>query len=767
MTEDLRRARLRTWILVAGCFAVLAGTMVVAQVSSTTPLNPVNFTSQTAGPVYVWGAGVYGTDTSSVSGNNTVYGTTLMLNAITSGQGAVANYEISFPSLKDLTGYVDNFTLYVPDSLVTASNATPFSVRVGDQLFEYQPTAPEKVPWWPTPIYAPANSTVVSSPGPFTTGPPYQYIPFNFHSSTLAQNETIRVSIIAPPNAQIYIPNIVLTASFYANSYDTATSEKVALATLPAFGAALVGIYFLLRKFSAGRYLGTLAAAFSLQVVLAPFFLHSDLVTLVRYDLLYFNYGLVNLQPWTYGLLWFGTIVLPPAPVYLAGVSPSVTEWDLLLKLPAIVADLLTFLVLVRILSPRLGERKAYGIATAGWLFNPLVVYISAVHGLGESVVALFVTLTAYFLLNRRFWLSTAGAVGSVLSILPTGLVAIPMFLSRRLSWWQRLALVISPVAAYVLVFLALYHSTAGLVTYLVDLVRRTNFENLSLGAASRSRMTYLFLLDQWFGVYVSPALGAALVVAACGVLLLRNRELFPSHTLLALYGTLLAFYLTYEVFYVQHWVWAIPLFVSLVVLVPRIGAFRGTAFVAVVSVLALAINFVSYNDVYLAAVLSFVLFTWFVVPLVLWIPAEILRPRSAEAISLVARIAGVGFALSLVVDDFSGAHLPWMLVTTAAIVGLAFLFLAGLPARPVSALRSMAARGSASVAIVGSLIVAYEATTPLPPAELVATCGLVTMAMAELARWTVGTLLTATRAPAPPAALAPTEISEGTPRET
>jgi hypothetical protein len=175
----------------------------------------------------------------------------------------------------------------------------------------------------------------------------------------------------------------------------------------------------------------------------------------------------------------------------------------------------------------------------------------------------------------------------------------------------------------------------------------------------------------------------------------------------------------------------------------------------------------VSYNDVYLAAVLSFVLFTWFVVPLVLWIPAEILRPRSAEAISLVARIAGVGFALSLVVDDFSGAHLPWMLVTTAAIVGLAFLFLAGLPARPVSALRSMAARGSASVAIVGSLIVAYEATTPLPPAELVATCGLVTMAMAELARWTVGTLLTATRAPAPPAALAPTEISEGTPRET
>jgi len=743
MTGGSRRVRLRAGILLTGCLALLVGTMVVAQVNTSPPLNPLTLTPQTAKPVYVWGAATYGNATSSVSGNRTAYANTLLLNSISSKQPATANYEITFPSLKDLAGYVNNFTLYLPDLLVTASNATPFVVEVGDHLFDYQPTLPENVTWWSGPVYAPAKSTIVPSPGPFSTGT-YQYIPFSFHSATLGQNETIPVTVIAPEHGQIYIPDIVVTASFYANNYVPSTSRAVAVATVPALGVAIVGIYFLLRRFSAGNYLGTLAAAFSVQVVLAPIFVHTDLVTLARYDLLYFNYGVVNLQPWVYGLLWYGANVLPPAPVYLLGVAPSATEWALLLKLPAIVADLLTFLVLVRILSPRIGERNAYGVATVGWLFNPLVVYISAVHGLGESVVALFVTLTAYFLLNRRFWLGTASAVASLLTILPAALVAVPMFVSRRFSWWQRLALVVSPIAAYVVVFLALYHSTAGMVTYLASLLRLTDVTHLSLGAADRSRMTYLFLLDQWFGIYLSPALGAALVVATCGVLLLRNRELLPSHALLVVYGALLAFYLTFEVFFVQHWVWAIPVFASLVVLVPGVRVARGLIFVFVVSGLALVINFTSYDLVDLAPVLSIALFTWFVVPLVLWIPREALRPQAVEGASLVTRVAGVGFALSIVVEDLSGAHPAGALIAAAAIGGLAFLVLAGLPARPAPFRRSIAWRGCESGAVVGSLLVVYEATASLPPAELVAIWGLVTVAMVELTRWTVEVLRSA-----------------------
>ena len=745
MHGRVSRTRLRTWILLAACLAVLAGTLVYAQNGNFTPLDPVTLSPQTVGIQYVWGAAVYGVGFTHIEGNYTVYGNTLLLNRILNSSPATVWYNISFISLKDISGHANNFALYLPTQLSLTSNSTPINVSVGGNHFLYYATDPTHPFWYyygnpAHPVYVP-ELNLSQYPGPYRLPGNPPFIQFNFTSSTLAQNSTVSIEITVPADGQFYINDIIFTASFDAASGVTPAARTVGLLSLPLLGLGLAGVFWVLKRFSASRFAGTLAAAFSLQVVLSLFFLHTDLVTFIRYDALYYNYGIVNLQTWTYGLVWLGSILIPPAPVLAAGVTPSIPLWTVLLKLPAIIANLLTFLVLVRILTPHLGERRAYAIAAFGWLFNPLVVFISAVHGLDESVIALLVAITAYFLLNRRFWLGTASTVAAVLTILPAACIAVPTFFSRRTSWPQRILLLAAPVVAYVLAFLALYHSPSGLDSYLLNLVRRTNFENLQLGASNRSPMTYLFLLDSWFGLYLSPALGAVLLVAACFIFALRGTELLPSHAVLALYGSLLAFYFTYEVFYVQHLLWALPLFAVLVALVPGVRSLYVGAFVVGVSVLAVAIDLLTSPHPALAAPLSWVLFAWLTVPVLLWVPRRISRSVPAGVVHLGARILGAGFGFSLAVDAVSSHAIPIDLSVAGAVAGVAFVVLAALPSGLPPRLLQLSTGAGTAVAIVGSLLVAYGATSAMPPADLVATWGLVTMAMAELALLTTEAL--------------------------
>ena len=738
--------RVRTWLLVGICLAVLAGTLVYAQTGNITLRNSESLAPQAQGPTYVWASAIYGNPPTSVSGNSTPINHTLLLNSMKTGTSAVATYNLSFPSLKDLNGYANEFTLYIPGQVIFANNtsASVLKVTFGGVTVQYYPTQPKTFPWWygnRTAAYIPANNTLVPYPGPYRTGGNWPYLAFSLNSSTLARNTTIPISITVPAYGEIYISNIVLTATLDVAAQNTASSRTAGLLALPVLGAAVVGIYFVLRKFSAGKYVGTLAAAFSLQVLLAPFFAHSDTVTFQRYAALFYNYGILNLQSWTYGISWLGTILVPPAPMFAAGVTPTLPEWMLLLKLPAIAADLLTFLVLIRILSPRIGESRAYALATVGWLFNPLVVYTSVVHGLGESVVTFLVVITAYFLVNRRFWFAAAGAVVAALTILPAACVGVAAFFSRRLSWWQRAFLIAAPIAAYVAAFVALYQSTSGMTAYLLGLLRRTNYESLLLGAASRSTMTYLYLLDSWFGLYVSPVLGATLLVAVCFVLFLRRRELLPAHALLVVYGSLLAFYFTYEVFYVQHLLWAIPILVALVAFVPGIRPTLVALFVTGVSILALALNLLTDPDPLLAATLSLALFAWLLVPLVLSIPREIVRSLPTGVVPLGVRIAGVGFGLSLGVDAFASYSLPLALVVPAIVATAAFLLLAGLPSGSRSTVRSIVMGAGEVTAVVASLLVVYETATSLPPATLAASWGLAMAGMAELVLDTVAWL--------------------------
>lgn len=665
------------------CLAFLLIVSVLAQTSSYTPLNPLSLSPQTIQPSYIWNTGAYGVDTSAVRGNSTLFGTTLLLNTVTTNQTATANYSLSFIDLKDIHGYAKEFTLYVPAQLIFASNSTPLNVSVGGQRFSFFATEPMNFSWYSkNPAYVPAQTSLVQLPPNLrSTAGDYEFLPFVFNSSTLAQNTSIVVSITAPAYGQLYISDLVFSAVADFHSYVPTVAAVMGVITVPAAFAVAIGVFYAFRRLSAGSFAGTLAAGFCLQVGLAPLFMHSDVSVMIRYSELYFNYHLVNLQSWTYGPLWYATIILPPAPLYSIGVAPSFAEWSLLIKLPAIIADLLTFVVLIRLLSPYLGEQKAYYAAAIGWLFNPLVIYYSALHGLEESCVSLFLVLVVYSLQKRGPWRTILAACAAALTLISSAFIFPPLLLSQRTSWGQRIALVIVPVAVYVFLFLVLYHSLDGLVPYLGRVAETGSNAGLPLGYSTLSSVSYLYILYQWFGLYISPLLGLALTVAILLGTSLYGKEPLATHSALVLYCCILAFFFTYEVFYIQHLVWIVPLLMATLLLNPRVPFKSALVFSAFFSCFALLENYVSFYSPATAAVLAYPLFSLLLVPLAVCIPERLFGGATLPRLTILVRLMAVGLLLFLgaSVIDLGGGSI---LIAAASIVAaISFLFLASGPA--------------------------------------------------------------------------------------
>lgn len=160
-------------------------------------------------------------------------------------------------------------------------------------------------------------------------------------------------------------------------------------------------------------------AAFILRLILgALYFGHQD-VTFFRYWLNEltnnppFNYydklsvpdgGAENsyLPGYLYILYFLGKTInflnIPPYPV--------------LLKLPSIICDLLTALVILYALKKYTGKNVAFA-ASLLYLFNPAVILNSSLWGQVDSFTALFTVLSIYLILRKKFMLSyICAAVG-------------------------------------------------------------------------------------------------------------------------------------------------------------------------------------------------------------------------------------------------------------------------------------------------------------------------------------------------------------------
>jgi hypothetical protein len=590
-----RERRARVAVAGAVVLVTLVTVLVVAQVGGYTPLDPVLLSPATTTVSDVWVATSPGSSPASVHGNSSVDGNTLLLNSIDSTTAGSATWTLSFGAALDLRQYITTFQLYVSTPLFFASNASSLNVSVGGSTFSYTPTTAAYVPWYydgTVPVYV-ANASDEHGPPPgyaFAFGPG-PFLVFSFPSSGISNGATVTIEV--PAQAEIYVSAIGIVATGDFLSYVPSTATYTGLALLPVLAAGLGLVVYAVRRLWITGALTAVTIGVVLRLGISAVFLHPDIVTLSRYDELVYNFHIVNLQSYPYGLVWFLDQVVPASAFYGAGVDPSAAAMGVLLKLPNIVFDVLTFLLLVRLLRLWAPAPTAYRWALYGWLFNPMVVYFCSAHGLYESTVAFFLVLAVYGAVVARFDATVAGTVAAVLTIL-AAVVTLPLtLLARGLGWGRRVLLVALPVAAYLVVFVWLYHSPSYLPAYVRDLLLSRNFGGSPTVESIPSGMSELFVLYAGFGVIPSPFVGPALVGAVFVVLAVRRRSLTGNEVLLAASAALMLFYLGYATFYVQLFVWALPLLLALVVS-SGVALSRGLPFVLGLSVLGLAVNYLN-----------------------------------------------------------------------------------------------------------------------------------------------------------------------------
>ncbi|MGB1560913.1 MAG: glycosyltransferase family 39 protein [Sinimarinibacterium flocculans] len=154
----------------------------------------------------------------------------------------------------------------------------------------------------------------------------------------------------------------------------------------------------------------------------------------------------------------------PPLLMYALAVVGAVVRllgWETsphflpLLKLPALLADAATSLLLVHVLRERLGEVRAVALASLYW-FNPVLIFVGAKWGQTDAALCLLVAI-GWLAWSRQRLFAAAVAFTAAVAFKPLGLLyALLFFVAASMSTpWRRMAPVLaSAVGAYALLVL-------------------------------------------------------------------------------------------------------------------------------------------------------------------------------------------------------------------------------------------------------------------------------------------------------------------------
>jgi hypothetical protein len=725
---------------------VLAVVVVVTQVVPFTPIDPVRGHPQTVQPVVLWVLGTYGSQTSALTGNRTTSGNSLLLNNLNATGAATATWTVSFPIAYDVGGRSVNVTVWLPayappavgpePLLYSATNSSPITLTVVDHELVFQPETPTSVPWWPSTLYVAALNQSAQLPelyANFSGG--FRYIPLSFTTDAVAPE--LHLSITVPAGSQVWFPNLFITVAPAATAAASSSAEQwVGWAVLPVAGLAVLGGVWFLRRVWVAALGWTLGAGMAVQVALAPVFLHTDLITLSVYPTLLYRFGIVNLEGIVYGPAYYASLVAAPAPFYAAGLTPTLNTLNLLFKLTPIAFDGLTFVLLYRLLEPKIGPRSAYRWSTFGWLLNPLVVYVASVHGLAESVVAFFVLLSVYEIEQHRLGSAAIALAAAAVTLFPAAFAIPPLAALKRASMRFVLLLFLTPLVAMGFVYAAVYRAWQPLVAYaqsVFSIGSGHEFPNYGPPIAAQSPWS---LTGAEFGVYPDVFFTAAAVVIGFVVVRWRAGGVTPAQLAGAVGVVFLLFYATYADFSVQFLVWVLPLLVLLLTM-PSVNERRALPFFFGVGSVAVLIDSMTQWSSRAAPLVAIVLIS------LLFVPVAAVAPSIGNVAGRWPKVAlaSISVLLALLVLVFSFGHfdsdLPSAVALGVALLGGAVLLRWNLARTAPTSEGGVGVLALTALSASASLSLLYFArspgTSPLSPAGFALALALSVTILAQL----------------------------------
>ncbi len=250
----------------------------------------------------------------------------------------------------------------------------------------------------------------------------------------------------------------------------------------------------------------------------------------------------------------WGFYAYPPGWLYwlvaVAFIGGSLSFRIFMIKLPIILADLASAIVLYRI-SRRLGfdESRAMIIMLI-WLFNPITYFISSFWGMFDSIAVFFQLLAIYYLLeDRRILSGVMIGFGAAIKILPALLIIpIMVYFWKRGESLRKMFEVILPAAATFLVLSTPFLSTP--IEYLQAILQHTK----SVGGFTywMALSTLVNLSNFWFIPLI--AFGAIAVLVSRRVSSDKHGLIWSMTLMMA------AFLATSPKVNIQHTIFLIPL---------------------------------------------------------------------------------------------------------------------------------------------------------------------------------------------------------------
>jgi hypothetical protein len=94
--------------------------------------------------------------------------------------------------------------------------------------------------------------------------------------------------------------------------------------------------------------------------------------------------------------------------------------FNFIVKIPALISDVVVGYIIYRFISERTGDKKKATYGFALWFLCPLVIYVSAVHGMFDSIYVMFMVLSVYSLYKGHDFLAGVSlSVAVLLKVFP------------------------------------------------------------------------------------------------------------------------------------------------------------------------------------------------------------------------------------------------------------------------------------------------------------------------------------------------------------